>query len=609
MSKKFTYEELEQRVRELEASKTLREQGSLDRLIESIQAGIVIHGSDGAVIKSNTAAQTMLGLTHEQMLGKEVIDPAWTFLREDGSPMPVEEYPVSRVIATKKPVHNLVAGIQRSDKAEPVWVLDTAIPEFGEDGRISQIITSFMDISALKTSEEKYRNLFENTMYEVHLWKLVRDEHGSIQTWRLVDINPAALKAWGKTRSGIIGKTTNEIFSYDATEQFMPIVKKIFSEGAPHTWETYFPPTGQFYHMISVPFGEYFFSTGTDITERKQAEMALRKSENLLSQAEEIADMGSWEWDIENDKAYWSDGLFKIFKRSPKKGAPKWAQQSGFYQKESFEKLGRAVKACIKNGTPYDVTVQAIRSDGEIRTCISRGRGEKNQEGIIIRLWGTFNDVTERVKTEQALKNSEKLLRNIIDTSTDYIFVKDKNLKTILCNKAFARAVNKKPSDLIGKTDIENGWDVELVKGNPEKGITGYEKDDLEALSGKIVQNTDRASISGKTHFLDSVKIPLKDESNKIFGVLGISRDITERKELESEKDHLIDELRHALAKVKKLEGFLPICSYCKKIRDDLGYWQQIEKYIRERSDAQFSHSICPECAKKHFPDLKLFDK
>ena len=609
MSKKFTYEELEQRVRELEASKTLREQGSLDRLIESIQAGIVIHGSDGAVIKSNTAAQTMLGLTHEQMLGKEVIDPAWTFLREDGSPMPVEEYPVSRVIATKKPVHNLVAGIQRSDKAEPVWVLDTAIPEFGEDGRISQIITSFMDISALKTSEEKYRNLFENTMHEVHLWKLVRDEHGSIQTWRLVDINPAALKAWGKTRSGIIGKTTNEIFSYDATEQFMPIVKKIFSEGAPHTWETYFPPTGQFYHMISVPFGEYFFSTGTDITERKQAEMALRKSENLLSQAEEIADMGSWEWDIENDKAYWSDGLFKIFKRSPKKGAPKWAQQSGFYQKESFEKLGRAVKACIKNGTPYDVTVQAIRSDGEIRTCISRGRGEKNQEGIIIRLWGTFNDVTERVKTEQALKNSEKLLRNIIDTSTDYIFVKDKNLKTILCNKAFARAVNKKPSDLIGKTDIENGWDVELVKGNPVKGITGYEKDDLEALSGKIVQNTDRASISGKTHFLDSVKIPLKDESNKIFGVLGISRDITERKQLESEKDHLIDELRHALAKVKKLEGFLPICSYCKKIRDDLGYWQQIEKYIRERSDAQFSHSICPECAKKHFPDLKLFDK
>jgi len=609
MSKKFTYEELEQRVRELEASKTLREQGSLDRLIESIQAGIVIHGSDGAVIKSNTAAQTMLGLTHEHMLGKEVIDPAWTFLREDGSPMPVEEYPVSRVIATKKPVHNLVAGIQRSDKAEPVWVLDTAIPEFGEDGRISQIITSFMDISALKTSEEKYRNLFENTMYEVHLWKLVRGEHGSIQTWRLVDINPAALKAWGKTRSGIIGKTTNEIFSYDATEQFMPIVKKIFSEGAPHTWETYFPPTGQFYHMISVPFGEYFFSTGTDITERKQAEMALRKSENLLSQAEEIADMGSWEWDIENDKAYWSDGLFKIFKRSPKKGAPKWAQQSGFYQKESFEKLGRAVKACIKNGTPYDVTVQAIRSDGEIRTCISRGRGEKNQEGIIIRLWGTFNDVTERVKTEQALKNSEKLLRNIIDTSTDYIFVKDKNLKTILCNKAFARAVNKKPSDLIGKTDIENGWDVELVKGNPEKGITGYEKDDLEALSGKIVQNTDRASISGKTHFLDSVKIPLKDESNKIFGVLGISRDITERKQLESEKDHLIDELRHALAKVKKLEGFLPICSYCKKIRDDLGYWQQIEKYIRERSDAQFSHSICPECAKKHFPDLKLFDK
>lgn len=533
MSKKLTYEELEQRVRELEASPTLREQSRIDELIESIQAGVVVHGRDGTVIKSNTTAQIMLGLTQEQMLGKELIDPAWTFLREDGSPLPVEEYPVSRVLATKKPVHNLVAGIQRSDKAEPIWVLDTAIPEFDENGHLSQIVTTFMDISPLKKSEEQYRNLFENMMHEVHLWKLVRDEQGAIKTWRLVEVNPAALKAWGKTRSEIIGKTTNEIFSYDATEQFMPIVKKIFSERIPYTWDAYFPPTGQFYHMTSVSFGEYFMSTGTDISDRKQTEMALQKSENLLSQAEEIANIGSWEWDVENDIAYWSDGLFKIFKRSPKEGAPKWAQQSGFYTKESHEKLSRAVERCVQNGIPYEVEVQAICSDGEIRTCISRGRAEKNNEGKIFRLLGIFDDITERIKTEQALKRSESLLRNVIDSSTDYIFVKDKNLKTLLCNQKFAQAVNKKPSDLIGKTDIENGWNAELVKSDPDKGIIGYEKYDLEALSGKIVQNTDTAIISGKTLFLDTVKIPLKDENNEIFGVLGISRDITDRKEIE----------------------------------------------------------------------------
>lgn len=282
MPKRLTYEELEQRVRELEASQTLRGQSLVSELIESIQAGVVVHGRDGTVIKSNTTAQIMLGLTHEQMLGKELIDPAWTFLREDGSPMPVEEYPVSRVLKTKKPIYNLVAGIQRRNKAEPIWVLDTAIPKFDENGHLSQIVTTFMDISPLKQSEEQYRNLFENTMHEVHLWKLVRDEQGAIKTWQLIEANPAALKAWGKNHAEIIGKTTNEIFAYDATEQFMPIVKKIFSEGKPYTWEAYFPPTAQFFHMTSIPFGEYFMSTGLDITERKQVQFALEQ-ELLLS--------------------------------------------------------------------------------------------------------------------------------------------------------------------------------------------------------------------------------------------------------------------------------------------------------------------------------------
>ena len=66
--------------------------------------------------------------------------------------------------------------------------------------------------------------------------------------------------------------------------------------------------------------------------------------------------------------------------------------------------------------------------------------------------------------------------------------------------------------------------------------------------------------------------------------------------------------LEEALAEVKKLSGLLPICSHCKKIRDDKGYWNFLETYITDRSEAQFSHSICKECAKKYYPDMKLYD-
>ncbi len=76
----------------------------------------------------------------------------------------------------------------------------------------------------------------------------------------------------------------------------------------------------------------------------------------------------------------------------------------------------------------------------------------------------------------------------------------------------------------------------------------------------------------------------------------------------ERERDRLIEELRQALAKIRKLSDLLPICMYCKKIRDDKGYWSELEAYIRENTDTEFSHSICRECAQKHYPDLKLYD-
>jgi AmiR/NasT family two-component response regulator len=69
------------------------------------------------------------------------------------------------------------------------------------------------------------------------------------------------------------------------------------------------------------------------------------------------------------------------------------------------------------------------------------------------------------------------------------------------------------------------------------------------------------------------------------------------------ERDRLVQELQETLARVKVLSGLLPICASCKKIRDDQGYWNQIEAYLRDHSDVEFSHGLCPDCAKKHYPE------
>lgn len=85
--------------------------------------------------------------------------------------------------------------------------------------------------------------------------------------------------------------------------------------------------------------------------------------------------------------------------------------------------------------------------------------------------------------------------------------------------------------------------------------------------------------------------------------ILGFVQDVTERRRFDAERERLIGELKAALADVKTLSGLLPICAHCKKVRDDRGYWSRIETYIRERSNAEFTHGICPDCAKQFFPE------
>ena len=97
---------------------------------------------------------------------------------------------------------------------------------------------------------------------------------------------------------------------------------------------------------------------------------------------------------------------------------------------------------------------------------------------------------------------------------------------------------------------------------------------------------------------------PVQTKDMEIVGISITARDVSERKRQEAERERLIRELQTAMAEVKTLSGLLPICAQCKKIRDDRGYWNQIEKFIGARSNARFSHGICPDCMKELYPHV-----
>ncbi len=147
----------------------------------------------------------------------------------------------------------------------------------------------------------------------------------------------------------------------------------------------------------------------------------------------------------------------------------------------------------------------------------------------------TLYDVSKIKSTEVELNQTVALLENVINSTPDLIAVKNQQLQTILCNQAYARAVGKKREEMYGKTDIENGWDPELVNGNADKGIRGFKHDDLDALSGIDIHNPyDPANIEGQIRIFDTHKLPLKNTTDEIIGMLLFARDVSERNEAQN---------------------------------------------------------------------------
>lgn len=189
-----------------------------------------------------------------------------------------------------------------------------------------------------------------------------------------------------------------------------------------------------------------------DVTERKNTEEALLKSQNMWAKTEHIAHIGSWEWEISTDTVTWSDELFQIFKLDPNDGAPSWAEHPKLYHPEDFKALQQAVEVVLKNGTPYEIELRAFRKDGETRVCMARGFAELGENENPVRLFGSLHDITERKKTESSLINSESLFRGLYNNMTSgaaiYEVLNDGSKGSDYIVKSF----NQKSLDIEGKT-------------------------------------------------------------------------------------------------------------------------------------------------------------
>jgi PAS domain S-box-containing protein len=196
------------------------------------------------------------------------------------------------------------------------------------------------------------------------------------------------------------------------------------------------------------------------------------------------------------------------------------------------------------------------------------------------------------------------MIKDIINTVREPLIILDNELKVISASRSFYKFFQVSPEETEGQFIYDLGnhqWNIPRLRELLESIIP--EKNSFDDYE---VEHTFQ-TIGHKIMLLNARQV--YTSSGKSKNILLVIEDVTERKRIEKKNQKLIIELRKALDEIKILQGIIPICASCKRIRDDSGYWNQLEAYISRYSEAEFTHSICPECVKKLYPDLENCDE
>lgn len=320
---------------------------------------------------------------------------------------------------------------------------------------------------------------------------------------------------------------------------------------------------------------------------------ALRNTELKLDEIERTGKMGSWEWDAAEDLVAWSKGTYRIFGMDPATPPPDYEGHLKLYAPESAERLRNAVGLVMKGGEVYELELELARPAGARRWVIARGEAKRDPEGRTTGLRGTVVDITESKLAVEALYNAAPCGYHSLDSDGRFVRINDTELKWL----GYAR------EEVVGKmklTDVIAPESLDLFLQNfPRLLKTGLVRD----LEFEFVRK-------------DGARFPvllsataIKDRDGRFVMSNSIVFDITERKKAEDELISLNRNLSEAQAKVKVLKGLLPICASCKKIRNDQGFWDSVEKYVHEHSEAEFTHSMCPDCFRKFYPEFEKENK
>jgi len=380
-------------------------------IVTAMSEGVVFQGEDGSIEAANPSAERVLGLTHDQLMGRTSTDPRWYAIHEDGSPFPGENHPAMMTLQTKRPQRNVIMGVHKPDGSLS-WISINSELVLDAEKKIHGVVTTFTDITqhkaaedALHISEERYRTLVEQAADGIFI---------ADQTGRYIDVNPSGCRMLGYTKDEILNMTLHDLIADGEREKLEKTILAAAS-GKPYIVDRMLKMKDG--DLLPVEIGGKRMENGNllgvvrDVRERRRAEEALHFQSNLLASM--------------MDAVIATDLHYKIISWN--------AAAKKMYGWEEEEVLGKTMAELAQPEYPFDERAEIIKDinakgawSGEV--IHTRRNGErfpvqalvsavKDLSGNVIGFVAVNRDITDRKEAEKELRESEDKFKYIFDYS------------------------------------------------------------------------------------------------------------------------------------------------------------------------------------------------
>jgi len=266
----------------------------------------------------------------------------------------------------------------------------------------------------------------------------------------------------------------------------------------------------------------------TDITEHKRIESVLRSSQEMLVDAQRIAMLGSWDWNIVDDRVEWSEIAYEIYTPDKRPAEPGFEDFKSSLHPDDLERVIAAVQSAFEHDTPFDLDHCVISAGKGVRTVHAQGKVFRDANGKPVRMVGTVQDITARKSIELQLARREREFRALAENSPDLIYRYDQDCRRLYVNSAVSRQLGKPVDTLIGRTPADGAL---LVSEQCNKLMKAIRQVFASGETGHL--DIDCIALDSRHHDYQMLLTPEYDVDGEVLTVLGIARDITALRDVE----------------------------------------------------------------------------